>query len=76
VSDGLTHVVVRDHPWTDPLDVAAGIGAADGGLALLSDGGPGGRWSHVATAPDRIHVGAVEADLFAPLRDPAWGAPT
>ena len=76
MSDGLTHVVVRDHPWTDPLDVAAGIGGADGGLALLSDGGPGGRWSHVATAPDLIHVGAVEADLFQPLRDPAWGAGT
>jgi para-aminobenzoate synthetase component 1 len=76
VSAPLTHVVVRDYPWTDPLAVAAGIGGAEGGLVLLSDGGPGGRWSHVATAPDRVHVGAVEADLFSPLRDPAWGAGT
>ncbi|MFN6980581.1 MAG: anthranilate synthase component I family protein [Brevundimonas sp.] len=76
MSDVLTHMVVHDHPWTDPLKVAAGIGGADGGLALLSDGGPGGRWSHVATAPDRVHMGGVEADLFGPLRDPAWGAGT
>jgi para-aminobenzoate synthetase component 1 len=76
VSEVLTHVVGRDHPWTDPLAVAAGIGGADGALALLSDGGPGGRWSHVAMAPDRVHVGAVEADLFDPLRDPAWGVGT
>ncbi|GLK49024.1 aminodeoxychorismate synthase component I [Brevundimonas intermedia] len=52
------------------------MGGADGALALLSDGGPEGRWSHVATAPDRVHLGALEADLFAPLRDPAWGAGT
>ncbi|MFN7128062.1 MAG: anthranilate synthase component I family protein [Brevundimonas sp.] len=76
MSEVLTHVVGRDHPWTDPLAVAAGIGGADGALALLSDGGPGGRWSHVAMAPDRVHVGAVEADLFDPLRDPAWGVGT
>ena len=76
MSDVLTHVVVHDHPWTDPLEAAAGIGGADGALALLSDGGPGGRWSHVATAPDRVHVGRREHDLFAPLRDPAWSAGT
>ena len=76
MNGALTHVVVRDHPWTDPLAVAAGIGGTDGALALLSDGGPGGRWSHVATAPDRVHVGGVEADLFDPLRDPAWSAGT
>jgi len=76
VSEGLSHVVVRDHPWTEPLEVAVGIGGADGALALLSDGGPGGRWSHLATGPDRVHVGEVEADLFGPLRDPAWGAGT
>ncbi|NBB64414.1 anthranilate synthase component I family protein, partial [Pseudomonas sp. ODNR1LW] len=76
MNEALTHVVIHDHPWADPLDVAAGIGGADGALALLSDGGPGGRWSHVAAAPDRVHVGGVEADLFDPLRDPAWGAGT
>ncbi|MDO9608880.1 MAG: anthranilate synthase component I family protein [Brevundimonas sp.] len=76
MSAPLTHVVVQDYPWTDPLSVAAGIGGAVGALALLSDGGPGGRWSHVATAPDRVHVGMIEANLFDPLRDPAWGAGT
>ncbi|WP_395945208.1 anthranilate synthase component I family protein [Brevundimonas sp.] len=76
MSDVLAHVVVRDHPWTEPLSVAAGIGGEDGALALLSDGGPGGRWSHVAATPDRVHVGARETALFDPLRDPAWGAGT
>jgi para-aminobenzoate synthetase component I len=76
VSEVLRQVVFRDCPWTDPLHVVAGIGGGDGALALLSDGGPGGRWSHVATAPDRVHVGPIEPDLFAPLRDPAWGAGT
>ncbi|OGN50743.1 MAG: chloroperoxidase [Caulobacterales bacterium RIFOXYB1_FULL_67_16] len=76
MNDRLVHLVVRDHPWTEPLNVAAGIGGADGALALLSDGGPGGRWSHVAAAPDRVHAGASAGDLFDPLRDPAWGAGT
>ncbi|MBD3835715.1 MAG: anthranilate synthase component I family protein, partial [Brevundimonas sp.] len=39
-------VVVLDRPWTDPVHVAAGLGGGDGALVLLSDGGPGGRWSH------------------------------
>nr|WP_288759669.1 anthranilate synthase component I family protein [uncultured Brevundimonas sp.] len=44
---------------------------------MLSDGGPGGRWSHVATGPDRVHAGAVEATAaFAALRDPAFGPGT
>ena len=70
-------VVVLDRPWTDPVHVAAGLGGGDGALVLLSDGGPGGRWSHVATGPDRVHAGAVEATAaFAALRDPAFGPGT
>ncbi|MCV0414678.1 MAG: anthranilate synthase component I family protein [Brevundimonas sp.] len=70
-------VVVLDRPWTDPVRVAAGLGGGDGALVLLSDGGPGGRWSHVATGPDRVHAGAVEATAaFAALRDPAFGPGT
>ena len=70
-------VVVLDRPWTDPVHVAAGLGGGDGALVLLSDGGPGGRWSHVAAEPDRIHVGAVEATApFEALRDPAFGPGT
>ena len=70
-------VVVLDRPWTDPVHVAAGLGGGDGALVLLSDGGPGGRWSHVAAEPDRVHVGAVEATApFEALRDPAFGPGT
>ena len=70
-------VVVLDRPWTDPVHVAAGLGGGDGALVLLSDGGPGGRWSHVAAEPDQVHVGAVEATApFEALRDPAFGPGT
>lgn len=70
-------VVVLGRPWTDPVHVAAGLGGGDGALVLLSDGGPGGRWSHVAAEPDRVHVGAVEATApFEALRDPVFGPGT
>lgn len=42
----------RVRPWRDPLAVAAGLRDRDGALALLSDGGPLGRWSFVAAEPD------------------------
>ena len=75
MSEILSHVVTRDAPWVEPVEVAAGLGGGDGVLALLSDGGPGGRWSHVATAPDRVQVGPVDdAAPFHALRDPAFGA--
>jgi para-aminobenzoate synthetase component 1 len=75
VSEVLNHAVTRDAPWTEPVEVAAGLGGGDGALALLSDGGPGGRWSHIATAPDRVQVGPVDdAAPFAALRDPTFGA--
>ena len=59
----------RDLPWSEPLAVATGLRDRDGALALLSDGGPLGRWSWVACEPDRIHIGPVEsAAPFAALR--------
>ncbi|HEY0598949.1 anthranilate synthase component I family protein [Brevundimonas sp.] len=57
----------RLHPWREPLGVAAGLRGRDGALALLSDGGPLGRWSFVAADPDWTG-GEGGLDL---LRDPA-----
>lgn len=77
MSQGLDCVFIRDHPWVEPLHVVAGLGGGDGVLALLSDGGPGGRWSHVGAEPDRVSVGPVDvAALFAALRDPIFGPGT
>lgn len=58
-------------PWREPLAVAAGLKDRDGALALLSDGGPLGRWSYVACDPDRVHVGPVDGPLDL-LRAPDW----
>ena len=67
----------RDLPWVDPLSVAAGLRDREGALALLSDGGPLGRWSWVACDPDRVHVGRVEGeDPFAALRLPEFATGT
>lgn len=75
MSEALNHVATRDAPWVEPVQVAAGLGGGDGALALLSDGGPSGRWSHIATTPDLVQVGPVDdAAPFAALRDPAFGA--
>ena len=77
MSQGLNAVVIRSHPWVEPLHVVAGLGGGDGVLALMSDGGPGGRWSHVGAEPDRVSVGSVnEAAPFEVLRDPAFGPGT
>ena len=77
MSAALDKVVVLDCPWTEPLTVAAGLGVGDGALVLLSDGGPGGRWSHIGAGPDRVQVGAVEdAAPFDALRDPGFGPGT
>lgn len=77
MSQGLNAVVIRSHPWVEPLHVVAGLGGGDGVLALLSDGGPGGRWSHVGAEPDRMSVGSVnEAAPFEALRDPTFGPGT
>lgn len=75
MSDVFSHTVTRDAPWVDPVAVAKGLGGGDGALALLSDGGPGGRWSHVAQAPDVARVGPVDdAAPFEALRDPLLAA--
>jgi len=75
VSEFFSHTVTRHAPWVDPVEVAAGLGGCDGALALLSDGGPGGRWSHVAQAPDVVQVGQVDdAAPFEALRDPVFAA--
>ena len=79
MSDVLSHRVVRDAGWVEPVMVAAGLAAdgTDGLLALISGGGSGERWSHVAVQPDRVQVGPVgEAALFDALRDPAFSAGT
>ncbi|WP_295184910.1 anthranilate synthase component I family protein [uncultured Brevundimonas sp.] len=73
MSEVFSHTVTRAAPWVDPVAVAAGLGGNDGALALLSDGGPGGRWSHVAQAPDVVQVGPVDdAAPFEALRDPLF----
>ncbi|QCQ97825.1 anthranilate synthase component I family protein [Brevundimonas sp. SGAir0440] len=73
MSEVFSHTIAREAPWVDPVAVAAGLGGGDGALALLSDGGPGGRWSHVAQAPDAVRVGPVdEAAPFGALRDPLF----
>lgn len=75
MSEVFSHTVTRDAPWVDPVEVAAGLGGGDGALALLSDGGPGGRWSHVAQAPDVVRVGPMDdAAPFEALRDPLFAA--
>ncbi|MDY6923215.1 MAG: anthranilate synthase component I family protein [Pseudomonadota bacterium] len=63
----LASVETRVRPWREPLAVAAGLRGRDGALALLSDGGPLGRWSFVAAEPDWTG-GEDDLDL---LRDPA-----
>ena len=60
-------------PWRDPLTVAHGLRDRDGALALLSDGGPLGRWSFVAADPDLVRVEDLAPDLQA-LRDPGLDA--
>ncbi|RZJ17676.1 MAG: anthranilate synthase component I family protein [Brevundimonas sp.] len=70
----LTHRVQRERPWRDPLAVATGLRDAPGVVALISDGGSTGRWSHVAAFPDAVHVGPADMDRpFEALRDPVWG---
>ncbi|MGQ3041364.1 MAG: anthranilate synthase component I family protein [Brevundimonas sp.] len=59
----------RRLPWREPLAIAAGLRDRDGALALLSDGGPLGRWSFVAADPDRVVVEPINGTLDR-LRDP------
>jgi len=62
--------VVRTLDWIEPLAVAAGLADRAGALCLLSDGGPNGRRSYVACAPDLITTTRMEADRpFAALAE-------
>jgi len=61
----------RPLPWREPLAAAAGLRHRDGALALLSDGGPLGRWSFLAADPDRVIIEPVETGLDR-LRDPEF----
>lgn len=55
----------RTLAWVEPLAVAAGLAHRDGALCLLSDGGPNGRFSHVACDPVESRVGRADpADPF------------
>ena len=73
MTEAFRAVVTRTRPWCEPLSVAAGLEEREGALALLSDGGPLGRWSWVAAEPDRTFVGpAGNGALLAALRDPAF----
>lgn len=68
-------VLTRALPWREPLAVACGLSDRDGALALLSDGGPGGRWSHIGAEPDVWSVGEVDdARPFEALRAPGMAA--
>lgn len=62
----------RVREWRDPLAVAAAVNRRDGAMALLSDGGPLGRWSFVAADPDQVHIGPVDA--LSTLAGPAWAS--
>lgn len=51
-----------DRPWVEPMAVAAGLRDREGLLCLLSDGGPGGRYSFVAADPVAVRVGMLAPD--------------
>ncbi len=59
----MTPTITRDRPWADPLAVANGLRHRDGALALLSDGGPLGRWSYVAADPDLVRIDSLDDSL-------------
>ncbi|WP_396595083.1 anthranilate synthase component I family protein [Brevundimonas sp. R86498] len=62
-------LAIRPLDWVEPLAVAAGLAHREGALCLLSDGGPHGRYSHVACDPVTVEVGPADpADPFGPLR--------
>lgn len=42
--------------WREPADVASALADRPWALALLSDGGPRGRWSFVAAHPDQVET--------------------
>ena len=66
----LASVETRVRPWRDPLAVAAGLRHRDGALALISDGGPLGRWSFVAA---ELQASGLDVGLVL-ISDPAMNA--
>ncbi|MBC6981642.1 anthranilate synthase component I family protein [Caulobacter sp. 17J80-11] len=59
---------IRRTGWRDPASAAAPFAARPYTLALISDGGPQGRWSYLALDPDRVE--RIEAaDPAGRLRD-------
>ncbi|WP_372706355.1 anthranilate synthase component I family protein [Brevundimonas sp.] len=56
------------------MSAARGLNRRDGALALLSDGGPHGRWSFVAADPDLIHVGPLDDEGPELLRGDAFAS--
>jgi len=70
--------------WREPVEVAAALADRPWVVALLSDGGPNGRWSYVAAEPDRIEELApadprdgldLLREMLGPRRPHADGAP-
>lgn len=61
MTDGFSET--RERPWREPLAAAQAVRALEGPLALVSDGGPLGRWSFVGAEPDRAHVGPFSPDI-------------
>ena len=77
MSGASLHRVARTLAWVEPAAVAAGLGGVDGALALLSNGGAGGRWSHVAIDPARVLISPdAGSAIFEALRTPDFGAGT
>lgn len=71
--------------WREPGEVARAVAGRPGAVALISDGGPHGRWSYVAAEPERVErLGpgdprdglALLRELLGPRRPaPAGGPP-
>ncbi|MEH6664796.1 MAG: anthranilate synthase component I family protein [Brevundimonas sp.] len=58
-------LVLIEREWLEPLHVAAGLDGVAGRLVLLSDGGPGARWSYVAAEPAGVErASRAEPDPF------------
>ena len=78
----MTHAVaLRRLPWRPPAEAAAALAPRPFSAALLSDGGPYGRWSYLAAEPDAT-VTLASGDPREPftlarelLGDPALGDP-
>ena len=59
---------LREAPWRDPREVIAALGEQPWSACLLSDGGPGARWSYVAAEPDLTATATSGQDWEGALR--------